>query len=396
MVGGLVHIDELAIGQAMPDCCFNGGTGTVWAESDYRVMWNQHNPAVAFYDSACNGYANNNNFSCGTNGDECAYSIRCGGVTEELHLITAVNSSTNTITFDSPLTISYRVANSAQARSYPPSSLATYAGVENMTLSNGDNGNLIFQGCLYCWAHEVESTRWLNAGGFAFYSAAFRDQVDFSWVHNAAWPVYGGGGYAINLTFGASEEYIFNNIDMLANKVVVVRASGAGTVFAYNYMDDGYINGEDAWVETGMNCSHLAGSHGCLFEGNWGFNSDNDVTHGSANRSTWFRNYMPGFRRAFTALDGTTVDDANNLPSGVGPLRAIGDHFNSYWDSFIGNVAGVSGRVGVVGRIAARLATPIWDASRRSSISVGTILRSPARWPTAAWRSAPRPTRPAQ
>jgi hypothetical protein len=347
VVGGLVHVDELANGQAMPDCCFNNGKGTVWAEPDYRVVWNSHNPTVMYFDSTCVGQGTNgNHFSCDSpGGDACAYSVRCGGVTEELHLITAVNRGTNTITFDSPLTISYRVANSAAAHSYPPSSLVFYAGVEKMTVSNGDQGNLGFAGCVYCWAHAVESTQWLNAGGFFFYNAAFRDQVDFSYVHNAAWPVNGGGGYAINLTFGTSEDYIFDNIDMLANKVDVVRASGAGTVFAYNYMDDAYINGIDNWVETGMNCSHLVGSHHVLFEGNWGFNSDNDFTHGSVNHCTWFRNYMAGFRRAFTALDGTLVDDINSLPGGNGPLRAVGDHGYSYWDSFIGNVAGTSGKV---------------------------------------------------
>jgi hypothetical protein len=58
-VGGLVHIDDLALGQAMPDCCFNNGTGHVWAMSDYRVEWNAHSPAVRYFDST--DY--NNNFT---------------------------------------------------------------------------------------------------------------------------------------------------------------------------------------------------------------------------------------------------------------------------------------------------------------------------------------------
>ena len=320
--------------------------GSVWAESDYRVVWNQRVPAVRYFDSACVGYANNNDWaaSCATNGDECAYSIRCGGVTEELKLIARISG--HVITFDSPLTISYRTARTAQLHDYPSSSFVTYAGVENMSLSNGDEGNLVFEGCVYCWAHEVESSQWLNAGGFAFYQGALRDQVDFSWVHDAAWPIYGGAGYAINETYGASENYIFNNIDMLANKVDVVRASGAGTVFAYNYMDDGYINGQDSWVETGMNCSHLAGSHHVLFEGNQSWNSDDDSTHGSTGHCTWFRNWMTGFRAPFTALDGRSVNDTANIPPGVGPLRAIGDNPYSYWNSFVGNVTGTNGAVG--------------------------------------------------
>lgn len=344
-VGGLLHVDEFAGGQAMPDCCFNNGTGTVWAMSDYRVVWNQHNPAVGFFDSACLGYGNANNTACGRDGDECAYSIRCGGVVEELHLITAVDATAKTVTFDSPLTISYRVAKGAQARAYPVSSLVKYAGVENLTASGGDQGNIGFVGCVYCWAYKVESTVWLNAGAFYFYSGAFRSQVEFSWAHDAAWPVNGGGGYAINETYGASENLITNNIAMKANKLEVHRASGAGTVVSYNYIDDGYINGQTSWVETGLNCSHLIGSHHVLHEGNLSWNTDNDTTHGSVGHCTFFRNYLTGFRAPFTALDGTLVDDANNKPGDNGPLRAISDHFTAYWDSFVGNIAGTPNKM---------------------------------------------------
>jgi hypothetical protein len=43
-----------------------------------------------------------------------------------------------------------------------------------------------------------------------------------------------------------------NGVSTFANKVMVVRA-GAGSVVAYNYMDGGYINGQDRWVEVGLN-----------------------------------------------------------------------------------------------------------------------------------------------
>jgi hypothetical protein len=266
--------------------------------------------------------------------------VRCGGVNEELHLVTAVNGTT--ITFDSPLTLAYRTANIAQVHAYSQSGIVQNAGLENLTVQGGDQGNITFSACVYCWVKNVESTIWLNAGGIAFYAAAFRDQADTNWVHNAAWPVNGGGGYAINHTYGSSENYVVNNIVMLANKVDVVRASGAGTVFAYNYMDDAYINGSDGWIETGINCSHLVGSHGCLFEGNYTFNSDSDFTHGNSTHSAYFRNYMSGFRAPFTTLDGTHVDDTTGC---CGPQRAVADHAYSYWDSFIGNIAGMAGEV---------------------------------------------------
>jgi hypothetical protein len=341
--GSLVLVDELALGQAMPDCCFNGGMGQVWASPDYRVMWNQHNPPVNFFDSACNGFGNANNFACGPNGDECAYSIRCGGLNEELHLVTLVNGST--LTFDSPLTLSYRTANSAAVHVYSQGSIVQQAGLEDVTVQGGDQGNIMIAACMYCWVKRVESTIWLNAGGIAFYGAAFRNQVENSWVHDAAWPVNGGGGYAVNSTFGSSENLFTNNIVMKANKVEVMRASGAGDVVSYNYMDDGYINGQHGWIETGLNCSHLGGSHGALHEGNYSWNTDSDFTHGSVGHCAYFRNYLTGFREPFTMLDGTFVDDANNIPGGNGPLRAISDHPYSYWDSFIGNIAGKPGQV---------------------------------------------------
>lgn len=318
--------------------------GSVWAMPDYRVTWNQHMPAVNFFDSACIGYANNNNWAapCATNSDECAYSIRCGGVVEELKMITNVTG--NVVTFDSPVTIKYTVANNAQLHDYPTSSFVSGAAVENLTVQGGDEGNVVFQGCFQCWAHAVESTRWLNAGGFAFYNGTLRAQVDFYWVHNAAWPVNGGGGYAINQTYGTSENYIFDGIDMLANKVMVTRASGAGTVFAGNYTDDGYINGQTGWVETGLNCSHLAGSHHMLLEGNRSWNTDNDATHGTTSNCAFARNWLTGFRAPFTALDGTAVNDTLN-PSSPGPKRAISDHPLEYHDSFVLNVVGTPGAV---------------------------------------------------
>jgi hypothetical protein len=60
---------------------------------------------------------------------------------------------------------------------------------------------------------------------------------------------------------------------------------------------------------------------------------------------TLLRNYFTGFRKPFTALDGTAVNDAANKPSGVGPLRAGGAHAYAYWFSFIGNVLGTPGHM---------------------------------------------------
>jgi hypothetical protein len=105
-------------------------------------------------------------------------------------------------------------------------------------------------------------------------------------------------------------------------------------------MDDGYINGQDSWIEVGLNASHMVGGHHVLFEGNQSFNTDSDQTHGNSIYHTFFRNYLSGYRKPFTALDGTHVDETTGC---CGPLRAAGAHAYAYWFSFVGNVLGTPG-----------------------------------------------------
>jgi hypothetical protein len=331
-VGQFVLLDEASGAAWQPDRIWS--QYQIWASPDYRVVWQKHNPAYEYVDDFDAGQYP---YTVGSAG--CWFS-NCDRPTNEMHRISAISG--NTITFDSPLTISYRVSHHAQLYNFTDA-FTTDGGVENMTLSNGDDGQLIFNEAAYCWAKGVESTLWLDDGFDINYS--FRVQLEEVYAHNAAWPVNGGGGYAISIANGSSEALIENSISILTNKVIVARSSGAGSVVAYNYMDDGYINGEDAWTEIGVNGSHMVGSHHMLFEGNYSFNADSDQTHGNAIYHSFFRNYLSGFRKPFTALDGTAVNDAANTPAGVGPLRAVGLHAYAYWDSFVGNVLGTPGEM---------------------------------------------------
>jgi hypothetical protein len=143
----------------------------------------------------------------------------------------------------------------------------------------------------------------------------------------------GGGAYAISLSFGTSEVLIEDGISVRANKVITARCAGAGSVVGYNYMDMGYINYNGAWVEIGLNASHMVGPHHVLFEGNYGFNADSDNTHGNSIYHTFFRNHLRGVRAPFTNQDPSaasnpqgspTIDDANQ--SGNGPKRVHERH----------------------------------------------------------------------
>jgi hypothetical protein len=308
-------------------------SGQIWASPDYRVVWQKHNPSRTGDDFSSTGYP----YQSGTAG--CWFS-NCDRPLSEIKQISAISG--NTITFDSPVTISYRASHKAQLY-YWQSSHTRNAGVENMTLEGGDDGNMRFEWAAYCWAQNVETTLWLGEG-FSV-DGSFRIQLETFYAHAPVWPMPGGGGYNISLSHGSSEILIENGISVLTNKVMVSRSAGAGSVVAYNYMDDGFVAGQRAWQEIGLNGSHMVGSHHTLFEGNYAFNMDSDTTHGNSIYHTFFRNYATGYRSRFSDYisNDAVADYINNLPGRNAPLRAAGAQVYSYWFSFIGNVLGISG-----------------------------------------------------
>jgi hypothetical protein len=264
-VGQIVLLDEASGAGWQPDVIWSDMQ--IWAAPDYRVVWQKHNPYYQYvddFDASTYPY---------TSGSAGCWFSKCDRPTNEIKQITSISG--NTITFDSPITISYRVSHQAQLY-YWQTPHARKVGIENLTVSNGDDGNIQFNWCVYCWAQNVEDTLYLNDGFRMNFS--FRVQLEGVYIHNAVWPVNGGAGYNISLAWGSSEILIENSISVLANKVMVVRSSGAGSVVAYNYMDDGYINGSDSWAEIGLNGSHMVGGHHILYEGNQSFNIDVSVT----------------------------------------------------------------------------------------------------------------------
>lgn len=323
IVGEIVLLDEASGSGWQPDRVNADAGEQIWASPDYRVVWNIHNPSMGGDDGAPAIYS--------------YFQVHADHPTNEMHQISAING--NTITFDSPVTISYRISHGAQLT--PMIGGPTLAGIENLAIVGGDDANIQINSSAYSWIKNVDCSLYLNDG--VSFNSAFRAQLEGVYIHNACWPVPGGAGYNISLAFGSSECLIQNCISVLANKVMVCRAAGTGSVIAYNYMDQGFISGSDGWVEIGLNASHLVGPHHVLFEGNWGFNCDSDQTHGNATYLTFFRNWLTGYRSKFTDyLNSTVIDD---ISGGTGPLRAAGAHAYAYQFSWIGNVLGTSGKM---------------------------------------------------
>jgi hypothetical protein len=330
--GQVVLLDEAsgASWQADP-----AGRGQIWASPDWRVVWQKHDPELPYTDD----------FSAAdfpsTPGSAGEWFSRLDRPTSEIKQIAAVGGGT--VTFTTPVHISYRVSHGAQLSRY--SSVVQGAGIEALKVVGGDNGNIRFEAAANCWARNVENTVWHDEG-FAV-DGSFRVEIRDSYVHDAAWAQPGGAGYAISLANGSSECLVENSIIVRANKVMVARSSGAGSVFGYNYVDDGYINTNPAWIESGINGSHMVGPHHMLFEGNYGFNADSDKTHGNSVYHTFFRNHLRGVRAATTAFGaspGTTVTIDDGAARN-GPRRCAGLGYYSYWHSFVGNVLGASGQM---------------------------------------------------
>ena len=232
------------------------------------------------------------------------------------------------ITFTTPLHIDYPTAKAAELVRYDAPHV-TYAGVEDLSLEGGGNGALRFHAAAYSWAKNVEVFRWIGEGIALEHS--FRVEVRDSSLHDAVWPLPGGGGYAFSLAHGASEALLENTTIVNANKMMVARSAGAGSVVAYNYADNGFIGNTPAWVEVGLNASHLVGSHHILFEGNQSFNYDSDNTFGGSLAITVFRNWLTGKRRDFDDTDRSA--------------RAAGLMTGSWHHVFLGNVLGRPGQM---------------------------------------------------
>jgi hypothetical protein len=264
--------------------------------------------------------------------------MRCNRPLAEWKEISALSG--NTVTFNTPFHQGYRVAQTAQLTPMAAGSKhVKYAGVEDLKVRGGGEGNISIVGAAYSWVKGVDSSYWAVDPSIRI-QRGFRIELRDSFLHDGEWPYPGGAGYAMSFESGTAESLMENNISMTTlppatntgnvvgvNKVMVFRAAGAGCVVAYNYVDNGIVGYDFGWQEVGVNGSHMCGNHHALFEGNWGFNADGDNTHGNQIFHTFFRNQLTGRR---------TLYDTS-------PDRAIGMMAGNWWMSAVGNVLGYPG-----------------------------------------------------
>ena len=144
--GQIVLLDEAsgASWQADPQ-----GRGQIWASPDWRVVWQKHDPVVPYVDDfAADAFPT-------TPGTAGSWFSRLDRPTAEIKQIASISETT--ITFTTPIHISYRSSHAAQLSRYALSHVMN-AGVEDLTLIGGDNGNLRFHWTALSWARNVENT----------------------------------------------------------------------------------------------------------------------------------------------------------------------------------------------------------------------------------------------
>ena len=121
----------------------------------------------------------------------------------EIKEIASVNG--NIVTFTTPLHISYRTSHTAQLTPYSDysgslpdraSAQIRNAGIEDLTVLGGADGQIRFENAAYSWAKNIENTQWLGEG-FAV-NGSFRIEIRASNIHDGSWPEPGGAGYAIS------------------------------------------------------------------------------------------------------------------------------------------------------------------------------------------------------
>jgi hypothetical protein len=261
---------------------------------------------------------------------------RCYRALAQIVKITAVNG--NVVTIQSPLSMTYAVAYSAQLTPFNVSGTRAIVGVgiENMYLYGGSRGNFSMELCDSCWVKHVES-HW-TWGVSIQLTSTYRSEVRDSYIHESQHPTSGGAGYLFDLAVGSANSLVENNIMWNGDKVMVMRSSGGGNVVAYNYMDDSYDFTDPPQAEVGINASHYVGSHFELLEGNWSHKYFADTFWGNSVYITAFRNRLTGLRGARTPMNTFFSGGYPYCDCWTRSSADVGSY--SYYHSMVGNVLG--------------------------------------------------------
>jgi hypothetical protein len=218
-------------------------------------------------------------------------------------IVQVTSVSGNTIGISRPLYYTFKASLTPYMRKITMGS--SQAGVENIKLDGSyadgttsvptrTNPFINVNGCAFCWYKSVETYDTPNVAKaypvLMVYSYA--NEIRDSYFHYGQ-SNSGDRNYSIGFLGPNSDHKVENNILRENRTGLSQEAGGSGTVFLYNYIDDGYTPDDLTYLSPPRG-NHGAHPYMTLYEGNVLSRFMADNTWGSSSHQVLFRNWLWG------------------------------------------------------------------------------------------------------
>lgn len=238
--------------------------------------------------------------------------------------ITGING--NAITLENPLRLDFPSKNNPTLVKLNP---VQHVGIESLKIKRFDKtisnqtSNIFFNYAVNCWVKGVEFEN-TNYAHITLQSSA-NTTISGNYIHDAFDYGSGGKGYGVVMQFGASDNFIYDNIAKHLRHSFLLQATSNGNVIAYNYSFDPF------WKETWLP-DNAAGDivlHGNypytnLIEGNIVQNIVIDNSHGANGPyNTFFRNRIENYGLVMNGNAGEFMNSFANEIIGEGILKGL-------------------------------------------------------------------------
>jgi hypothetical protein len=237
--------------------------------------------------------------------------------------ITKING--NQITLENPLHLDFPATNNPVVQKINP---VQNTGIESLKIkrsdaTSGQTSNVFYNYAVNCWVKGVEFEN-CNYAHITLQSSA-NITISGNYLHDAFDYGSGGKGYGVVFQFGATDNFIYDNIAKHLRHSFLLQATSNGNVIGYNYSYDPY------WTETWLPANsagdivlHGNYPYANLFEGNIIQNLVIDNSHGiNGPHNTFFRNRIENYGVVMNGNSGDNMYFLANEISGSGLLKGL-------------------------------------------------------------------------
>ena len=237
--------------------------------------------------------------------------------------ITKING--NQITLEKPLRLDFNATNNPVLQKINP---VQNIGIESLKIkrsdaTSGQTSNVFFNYAVNCWVKGVEFEN-CNYAHITLQSSA-NITISGNYLHDAFDYGSGGKGYGVVLQFGASDNFIYDNIAKHLRHSFLLQATANGNVIGYNYSYDTYWT--ESWLpnnSAGDIVLHGNYPYANLIEGNIIQNLVIDNSHGiNGPYNTFFRNRIENYGVVMNGNSGDKMNFIANEITGSGLLKGL-------------------------------------------------------------------------